>query len=110
MSEYLVRITVNRPVAMSDSQWESVLRREAEHAGRYRATGAIVRIWRVPGTTANVGIWSAQTATELHDKLAALPAFPYMKVDVQPLAQHYLEVDAPAASGSPTQGHGPKSP
>lgn len=96
MNEYLVRITVNRPVAMVDSQWESVLRREAEHAGRYRAAGTILRIWRLPGTTANVGIWSAQTATELHDKLAALPAFPYMKVDVQALAQHYLEVGAPA--------------
>lgn len=100
MNEYLVRITVNRPVAMADSQWDSVLQREAEHAGRYRAAGTILRIWRLPGTTANVGVWSAQSATDLHDKLAALPAFPYMTVDVQPLAQHYLERGVPSAPAS----------
>jgi muconolactone D-isomerase len=92
VNEYLVQIEVNRPAALDDSEWNVIMKREAEHARRYRETGTIVRIWRLPGTTANVGIWSAGTATQLHESLSALPAFPYMKVVVQPLSQHYLEV------------------
>ncbi|MET0454108.1 MAG: muconolactone Delta-isomerase family protein [Mycobacterium sp.] len=91
MSEFLVHIDLNRPAGMDDSQWGAVLKREAQHAGRYRDDGVIERMWRIPGTTANVGIWSADTATELHELLSTLPAFPHMKVVVQPLAQHYLE-------------------
>lgn len=91
MNEYLVGIRVKRPAAMDDSEWNELLSREAAQARRYRETGIIVRIWRLPGTTANLGIWSADTATELHEHLAALPAFPYMSIDVQALARHYLE-------------------
>jgi len=91
MSEYLVRIELTRPAGIPDADWDDVLTREAAHGRELRAAGTIVRIWRVPGTSSNVGVWSADTATELHEFLTGMPAHPYMKVDVQALAQHYLE-------------------
>ena len=91
-NEYLVRIDVEMPAAMPDAEWDAVMAREAERARGYRRAGVIVRIWRIPGTRSNIGIWSAASASELHDKLSALPAYPYMKISVQPLAQHYVEL------------------
>jgi muconolactone D-isomerase len=57
----------------------------------YRRKGAIQRIWRVPGSTANVGVWNASDASELHTLLSDLPAFSYMRIQVEALALHYLE-------------------
>jgi muconolactone D-isomerase len=89
--EYLVRIKVSRPVQLRDDEWSDLLDRERDHATDYVRGGRIVRIWRVPGTSTNVGIWRAADATELHDLLVALPLHPFMDVDVECLAQHYLE-------------------
>jgi muconolactone D-isomerase len=46
-----------------------------------------VRLWRIPGRTANWGLWRANDATELHDALISLPCGP-MDIEVMPLARH----------------------
>jgi muconolactone D-isomerase len=51
-------------------------------------------MWRIPGRTANVGIWKAKDATELHAAISSLPMFPYIDAHVTPLATHYLEAAA----------------
>ena len=53
--------------------------------------GVIRRIWRIPGRTANVGIWDAANPTALHEALSSLPMFPYIDAKVTPLATHPLE-------------------
>ena len=55
------------------------------------AAGQIRRIWRIPGTSQNVGIWDAADATELHDLISSLPAFPWITAEVTALALHPLE-------------------
>lgn len=52
---------------------------------------SIARIWRIPGQLSNVGIWRAESASQLHDKIASLPLFAWMAVDVTALATHPLE-------------------
>jgi muconolactone D-isomerase len=47
-------------------------------------------MWRVPGRRANVGLWEAADASELHELLSSLPVFPWMNIQVRPLAEHYL--------------------
>jgi muconolactone D-isomerase len=47
-------------------------------------------MWRVPGRRANVGIWKAADASELHELIVSLPLFPWMNVQVRALADHYL--------------------
>jgi muconolactone D-isomerase len=91
MNEYLVRIEVTRPADMSDADWDDLMSRESAHARELYAADTIERMWRVPGTTSNVGVWAAATTTELHEYLSGMPARPYMKIEVQALAQHYLE-------------------
>ncbi|MWA04921.1 muconolactone delta-isomerase [Actinomadura sp. LD22] len=95
MPEFLVRIAVTRPASFDDDRWREVLAAEADVATGYREAGLITRIWRLPGTTANVGVWQAADATELHEHLSRLPAFPYMDVQVEALALHYLESSGP---------------
>jgi muconolactone D-isomerase len=48
----------------------------------------LVRLWRIPGRTANWGLWRAADATELHDALTSLPLWPHMHIEVVPLAKH----------------------
>jgi muconolactone D-isomerase len=93
VADYLVRITVTRPSAVDDETWAALLAQEREVGLGYRRTGPLQRIWRVPGTTSNVGIWSAANATELDRLLAGLPAFRFMTIQVEALALHYLEAD-----------------
>jgi muconolactone D-isomerase len=91
MAEYLVRIALNRPNAIDDESWATLLAAEREVGLDYRRCGVMQRIWRVPGTTANVGVWSAADASELDQVLAGLPAFRFMTIQVEALARHYLE-------------------
>ncbi|GAA4683922.1 muconolactone Delta-isomerase [Gordonia humi] len=94
MAEFLVHIRVQRPAGVDDQDWHATLADEARVGADYRRRGVITRIWRLPGTTSNVGVWAAADATELHELLSALPAFPYMTIQVDALASHYLEEEA----------------
>lgn len=91
MAEYLVRIVLRRPDNVDDGSWATVLDNERQVGMDYRRQGVLRRIWRLPGTTANVGLWSASDASALHTLLSGLPAFPYMTIQVEALALHYLE-------------------
>jgi muconolactone D-isomerase len=89
--EFLVRIEVALPPDMAQTAREQLLARERARGLELKADGVIQRIWRIPGRTANVGIWSASDATELHDAIASLPLFPWIDAHVTPLARHPLE-------------------
>ena len=91
MSEFLVEITLTRPASISDADWANLLEKEAVRGREHRSRGVINRIWRVPGTRQNIGIWSARDATQLHTEISSLPMFDYMTIHVRPLAEHYLE-------------------
>jgi muconolactone D-isomerase len=83
---------LKRPDSIDDESWAAVLDAERQVGLDYRRRGVLERIWRVPGTTSNVGVWSAADASELDRLLAGLPAFRYMTIQIEALALHYLEV------------------
>ena len=56
--------------------------------------GAILRIWRLPGQRANVGIWQAPDATALDALLNRLPLRAWLEAEVVALATHDLESPA----------------
>ena len=89
--EFLVQIQVNFPPEMPEEKLAEVVAQEEIRGRELKQDGSIVRIWRIPGRRANVGIWSAPSATELHEALTSLPAFPWIDAHVTPLATHYLE-------------------
>lgn len=89
--EFLVEIEI---VTRTNEDREAVERlTPAERAyGRHLVeSGRISRIWRIPGRRANVGVWCANDAAELHQLLSELPHFPWLEIEVTPLATHPLE-------------------
>ena len=89
--EFLVRIEVRLPAELEGETRRELTERELARGRALQDAGSIVRIWRIPGRLANVAIWRAADATELHDLLTSLPLFPFMDVEVEALALHPLE-------------------
>jgi muconolactone D-isomerase len=93
--EFLVHIEVDLPPGFPVEEEEEALRAaEADRGRQLIADGQLVRIWRRPGRRANVSLYEAKDATELHDLLSSLPLWPWMNIRVEPLATHPLELDA----------------
>jgi muconolactone D-isomerase len=88
--EFLVEIEIALPPSTPEEERAALYAAEAVRGLELRDAGSIVRIWRVPGRRANVGVWRAADATELHELLASLPLFPWMDVRVSALAEHPL--------------------
>lgn len=93
MPEFLVEIEIELPASTPDDERAALIAAEGSRGRELRDAGSIVRIWRVPGRRANVGIWSAVDASELHELIASLPLFPWMSVQVRALANHHLMFD-----------------
>lgn len=96
MSEFLVSIEIDLPADLVEEDRAALVAAEAKRGRELAAAGSIVRIWRVPGRRANVGIWRAPNADALHAAIASLPMFPHLDVEVTALATHPNEQDAGA--------------
>ena len=89
--EFLVTIDVCLPPDLPDERRRTLLDSEAKRGSELIASGALKRIWRLPGRHANVSLYSCEDATELHQLLTSLPLSPWFEVAVQALAVHPLE-------------------
>jgi len=89
--EFLVQIQVLLPADMDPAVKAGLVEREQARGRELKDTGTIVRMWRIPGRVANVGIWQAADATALHEAITSLPLFPWIDAQVTALATHYLE-------------------
>lgn len=93
MPEFLVEIEIGLPASTPEDERAALYAAEAERGRELREAGSIVRIWRVPGRRANVGVWQAADASELHELISSLPLFPWLDVRVSALAEHHLMRD-----------------
>ena len=91
MPEFLVRIAVDLPHDLDPARRAELMQAERRYGRQLVEDGTLVRIWRVPGATRNVGIWRAADATELHAHLRALPVAAWTTIEVEALAAHPLE-------------------
>jgi muconolactone D-isomerase len=89
--EFLVCIEVGLPLDMAEDRRRQLLEAESARGRELIAAGSLLRIWRVPGRRANVSLYRAADATELHALLASLPLFPWLDISVEALATHPLE-------------------
>jgi muconolactone D-isomerase len=89
--EFLVQITLQIPPSVAAERVAELFAAERKRGRELQASGTIQRIWRIPGSLNNAGIWQALDATELHDAISSLPMFPFMQATVTPLAVHPLE-------------------
>ena len=86
--EFLVEISVEWPPDGDPAVRDRLIAAEHEKARELVAAGRIKRLWRRPGAWANVGIWAAADATELHEALTSLPFYPWLRIQVTALALH----------------------
>jgi muconolactone D-isomerase len=91
--EFLVHIEICWPPDGDRAERARLGEAEVARAGELAALGVIKRLWRVPGRRANYGIWAAADASALHDAISSLPLFPWLDVDVVPLAAHPSDPD-----------------
>lgn len=89
--EFLVNIRINIPHDMPEDELNHLVVTERAMAAEHAETGTLQRMWRVPGRRENWGLWRATSATELHAILSALPVWPWMDLDVHPLAAHPVD-------------------
>jgi muconolactone D-isomerase len=89
--EFLVNIDVRTPHDLDPDELAALQAAENARARELMADGALKRIWRIPGRRSNVSLYEAPDATALHAALTSLPLWPYMEIDVRPLAVHPLE-------------------
>ncbi|GAB1361114.1 hypothetical protein MASR1M32_03500 [Rhodobacter sp.] len=89
--EFLVNIKIKWPEGMDPAEIERISVEEREMAKILRAERKMLRMWRVPARRENWGLWQADDATHLHQIISALPVWPYMDVNVLPLAYHPVD-------------------
>jgi len=85
---FLVRMDVNLPVDMPAEEATSIKATEKAYSQELQKDGRWADIWRVVGEYANYSVFDVESNDELHELLSGLPLFPYMDIDVIPLAKH----------------------
>ena len=85
---YLVQMQVQLPDHMPPEESQAIKDRERQYAQRLQQEGCWRHLWRVVGQYANVSVFDAPDHDTLHGWLSALPLFPYMRIQVTPLATH----------------------
>lgn len=85
---YLVRMDVHLPPDMPASQSDEIKAREKAYSHELQRAGKWQQLHRVVGEYANYSVFDVDSHDELHGILSALPLFPYMTMQVTPLARH----------------------
>ena len=89
--EFLVEFEIKIPAGTAESEVKDREDAEAEAAGKLVEEGHLVRVWKLPvesGETPVLGLYRADSETELDGLLRALPLYEWMRVSVTPLAPH----------------------
>ncbi len=85
---FLVRMDVRIPHDLPAEQVNDIKVREKAYSQELQRDGRWQSIWRVVGEYANYSVFDVASNDELHDLLQGLPLFPYMDIQVTPLARH----------------------
>lgn len=93
--EFLVNIRFNWPDSIDEEVRQRLRKEEVAMAAELAKKGNLVRMWRVIGRRENWGLWRAKDGTEMHAILSSLPIWPYMDIQVIPLAKHAVDPSPP---------------
>ena len=93
--EFLVRIALD-VADIPEAQRAQTLAEERARGVELVGSGNLVRIWRVPGGSDSVSVWSAADGDQLDELLGSLPIHPWSTFDVTLLDAHPLEAAAEA--------------
>lgn len=85
---FAVKMDVHIPADMDPQVKADTLAREKAYSQQLQKSGVWRHIWRCAGQYSNLSILDVASNEELHDVLWQLPLFPYMDIEVTPLATH----------------------
>jgi muconolactone D-isomerase len=88
-----VRMDVHVPHDMDADRFELLKAQEKARAQELQRRGKWRHLWRVAGQYSNVSIFDVADHDELHAALSTLPLFPFMAIQVTPLARHPSAID-----------------
>ncbi|MEV0186239.1 muconolactone Delta-isomerase [Streptomyces sp. NPDC050625] len=91
---FAVRMNVDIPHDLDSGIRGDLVAREKAYCQELQRTGEWVHIWRCVGQYANISVFDVADNETLHRLLWNLPLFPYMSVEVTPLAQHPSDLAA----------------
>ncbi|MDY7106199.1 MAG: muconolactone Delta-isomerase [Actinomycetota bacterium] len=89
---FAVRMEVERPAGIGDDEWKATLAREKAYSQDLQRQGKWPHLWRCVGQYANLSVFDVDDNAELHELLWNLPLFPYMTIEVTPLAAHPSDI------------------
>ncbi|XAS66116.1 muconolactone Delta-isomerase [Micrococcaceae bacterium Sec5.7] len=89
---FAVRMDVSIPQDMDAQAKAELLAREKAYSQELQHNGEWQNIWRCVGEYANISIFDVAGNERLHEILWGLPLFPYMKMDITPLALHPSDI------------------
>ena len=95
---FAVRMDVHLPPDIDPDARAALLAREKAYSQDLQQAGKWPHIWRIVGQYANLSIFDVTDGGELHDILWNLPLFPYMRIEVTPLAGHPSDIHADTAA------------
>ena len=83
-----VRMDIAIPHDLDAGERTRLLASEKDRALELQRSGTWVHLWRVVGQYSNVSVFDVGDGDELHAILWNLPLFPFMTIQVTPLAEH----------------------
>ena len=89
---FAVKMDVDLPVGMDPGERADTLAREKAYSHQLQRAGKWPHIWRIAGQYSNLSILDVADNDELHELLWNLPLFPYMSIEVTPLAVHPSDI------------------
>jgi muconolactone D-isomerase len=91
---FAVTMDVALPHELEGDARSELLAREKAYFQELQHAGEWVSIWRSVGQYANLSIFDVADNERLHEILWGLPLFPYMSIEVTPLATHPSSISA----------------
>ena len=89
--EFLVEFELNVSEGTPDSEVTDRENAEVSAAAKLAVEGHLVRLWKspvAPGETKIIGLYRAESETQLNALLSALPLYKWMETTVTPLGPH----------------------
>jgi muconolactone delta-isomerase len=102
--EFLVEFEIKIPEGTTESEVKDREGAEADAVAKLAEEGHLVRVWKLPvgsGETQVLGLYRADSETELDGLLRALPLYEWMKVTITALKPHPNDPAAAHTTSAP---------
>ena len=93
---YHMRMDVRPPHGLDPAEFDRLKAAEKARAQDLQRAGTWVHLWRIAGQYSNISVFDVADHDRLHAILSTLPLFPFMQIEVTPLARHPSAIEATA--------------